>query len=113
MVQLSPKALRFAELAAEAAASRPDLADAELRAWEIWRTLRYLDPEGTGLKDIPQDTATMFVHAIDMAVSSDTGHQDSLSFIEDGNDLEFLKDIKDSLLHDLKLEERPGHLPRR
>lgn len=113
MVQLSPKALRFAELAAEAAASRPDLADEELHAWENWRALRYLDPQATGAKDIPPDTATMFVHAIDMAVSSDTGAQDSPSFIEDGNDLEFLKDIKHSLLNDLNLEKQSGPPPRR
>lgn len=113
MVQLSPKALRFAELAAEAAAQRPELADDELRVWKIWRSLRYLDPQGTGVGDIPHDTATMFVHAIDIAVSADTGAQNSHLFIEDGNDLEFLKDIKHSLLHDLDLEQQPGRSPRR
>ncbi|MCB8874057.1 hypothetical protein [Acidisoma silvae] len=113
MVQLSPKALRFAEFAAEEAADRHALAHDELRMWENWRANRDFEPHRPGPQHIPKDAAAMFLHAIDRVISLEIDGKRPISFIEDGNDLELLKAIKDSLALDLRLDKGAPFPPRR
>jgi hypothetical protein len=107
MVKLSPKALRFAESAAEQVANADGFRPDQQRIWQNWSrqtadTVQRAPgrPQG-GYIELPNAVASMFLHAIGKTLGSVDLKATADEDPDLGNDLEFLQAIKASLESEL------------
>ncbi len=107
MVRLSPKALRFAESAAEHVANTHGFRPDQQRVWQHWSRQLADTPHpapqtpDAGYIELPKSVASMFLHAIGKTLGSVDLEATANEDPDRGNDLEFLEAIKSSLEREL------------